>query len=116
MVFSKDWRKYNPFYIVSIIDSTRIVIANDRIRAILQGINSENRGPQLFLSRKCNEMLTELFRIEVPEVSEQVIEIRGAARDQGSRAKIAVKTNDGIIDPIGAGVGMRGGRGQAGSD
>ena len=86
---------------------------NDRIRAILQGINSENRGPQLFLSRKCNEMLTELFRIEVPEVSEQVIEIRGAARDQGSRAKIAVKTNDGRIDPIGACVGMRGARVQA---
>ena len=86
---------------------------NDRIRAILQGINSENRGPQLLLSRKCNEMLTELFRIEVPEVSEQVIEIRGAARDQGSRAKIAVKTNDGRIDPIGACVGMRGARVQA---
>ena len=86
---------------------------NDRIRAILQGINSENRGPQLFLSRKCNEMLIELFRIEVPEVSEQVIEIRGAARDQGSRAKIAVKTNDGRIDPIGACVGMRGARVQA---
>jgi N utilization substance protein A len=86
---------------------------NDRVRAILQGINSENRGPQLFLSRKCNEMLIELFRIEVPEVSEQVIEIRGAARDQGSRAKIAVKTNDGRIDPIGACVGMRGARVQA---
>jgi len=86
---------------------------NDRVRAILQGINPENRGPQLFLSRKCNEMLIELFRIEVPEVSEQVIEIRGAARDQGSRAKIAVKTNDGRIDPIGACVGMRGARVQA---
>ena len=86
---------------------------NDRIRAILQGINSENRGPQLSLSRKCNEMLVELFRIEVPEISEQVIEIRGAARDQGSRAKIAVKTNDGRIDPIGACVGMRGARVQA---
>ena len=86
---------------------------NDRIRAILQGVNSENRGPQLLLSRKCNEMLTELFRIEVPEISEQVIEIRGAARDQGSRAKIAVKTNDGRIDPIGACVGMRGARVQA---
>jgi N utilization substance protein A len=58
-------------------------------------------------------MLTELFRIEVPEISEQVIEIRGAARDQGSRAKIAVKTNDGRIDPIGACVGMRGARVQA---
>ena len=86
---------------------------NDRVRAILQGINPENRGPQLFLSRRCNEILIELFRIEVPEVAEQVIEIRGAARDQGSRAKIAVKTNDGRIDPIGACVGMRGARVQA---
>ena len=86
---------------------------NDRVRAILQGINPENRGPQLFLSRRCNEILVELFRIEVPEVAEQVIEIRGAARDQGSRAKIAVKTNDGRIDPIGACVGMRGARVQA---
>lgn len=86
---------------------------NDRVRAILQEINPENRGPQLYLSRKCNEMLIELFRIEVPEISEQVIEIRGAARDQGSRAKIAVKTNDGRIDPVGACVGMRGARVQA---
>ncbi|MDX2463472.1 MAG: transcription termination factor NusA [Porticoccus sp.] len=86
---------------------------NDRVRAILQEINPENRGPQLFLSRKCNEMLIELFRIEVPEIAEQVIEIRGAARDQGSRAKIAVKTNDGRIDPVGACVGMRGARVQA---
>jgi len=86
---------------------------NDRVRAVLQEINPENRGPQLFLSRKCNEMLVELFRIEVPEISEQVIEIRGAARDQGSRAKIAVKTNDGRIDPVGACVGMRGARVQA---
>ncbi len=86
---------------------------NDRVRAILQGINPENRGPQLLLSRKCNEMLIELFSIEVPEIAEQVIEIRGAARDPGSRAKIAVKTNDGRIDPIGACVGMRGARVQA---
>ncbi|MBG58339.1 MAG: transcription termination/antitermination protein NusA [Porticoccus sp.] len=86
---------------------------NDRVRAILQEINSESRGPQLFLSRKCNEMLVELFRIEVPEIAEEVIEIRGAARDPGSRAKIAVKTNDGRIDPIGACVGMRGARVQA---
>ena len=86
---------------------------NDRVRAILQGINLENRGPQLFLSRKCNKMLIELFSIEVPEIAEQIIEIRGAARDPGSRAKIAVKTNDGRIDPIGACVGMRGARVQA---
>ncbi|WP_461482266.1 transcription termination factor NusA [Porticoccus sp.] len=86
---------------------------NDRVRAILKDINSESRGPQLYLSRKCKEMLIELFRIEVPEVAEEVIEIRGAARDSGSRAKIAVKTNDGRIDPVGACVGMRGARVQA---
>ncbi len=85
----------------------------DRVRAILQDVRPEARGPQLFLSRACPEMLVELFKIEVPEISEEVIEIRGAARDPGSRAKIAVKTNDGRIDPIGACVGMRGSRVQA---
>lgn len=85
----------------------------DRVRAILLDIRPDARGPQLFLSRACPEMLVELFKIEVPEVSEQVIEIRAAARDPGSRAKIAVKTNDGRIDPIGACVGMRGSRVQA---
>ncbi|MFT6388812.1 MAG: N utilization substance protein A [Cellvibrionaceae bacterium] len=85
----------------------------DRIRAILMDIRSEVRGPQLFLSRACSEMLVELFRIEVPEISEEVIELKGAARDPGSRAKIAVKTNDGRIDPVGACVGMRGARVQA---
>ena len=86
---------------------------NDRVRAILQDVRPEARGPQLFLSRACPEMLIELFKIEVPEVSEDVIEIRSAARDPGSRAKIAVKTNDGRIDPVGACVGMRGSRVQA---
>ena len=86
---------------------------NDRVRAVLLEIRTENRGPQLLLSRACNEMLVNLFTIEVPEISEQVIEIRGAARDPGSRAKIAVKTNDGRIDPVGACVGMRGARVQA---
>lgn len=86
---------------------------NDRVRAILTDIRPEARGPQLFLSRACNEMLIKLFTIEVPEIAEQVIEIRGAARDPGSRAKIAVKTNDGRIDPVGACVGMRGARVQA---
>jgi len=86
---------------------------NDRVRAILQEIREDQRGPQLVLSRACNDMLIELFRIEVPEISEQVIEIRAAARDPGSRAKIAVKTNDGRIDPVGACVGMRGSRVQA---
>lgn len=86
---------------------------NDRVRAILIEVNPEARGPQLILSRICNEMLIELFKVEVPEISEQVIEIRAAARDPGSRAKIAVKTNDGRIDPVGACVGMRGSRVQA---
>lgn len=86
---------------------------SDRVRAILQDISPEPRGPQLLLSRSCPEMLVELFKIEVPEISEEVIEIRAAARDPGSRAKIAVKTNDGRIDPIGACVGMRGSRVQA---
>ncbi|MFT6551651.1 MAG: N utilization substance protein A [Zhongshania marina] len=86
---------------------------NDRVRAILADVRPEARGPQLFLSRACPEMLIELFKIEVPEVSEDVIEIRAAARDPGSRAKIAVKTNDGRIDPVGACVGMRGSRVQA---
>jgi N utilization substance protein A len=85
----------------------------DRVRAILTEISTENRGPQLMMSRACPEMLIELFRIEVPEISEEVIEIRAASRDPGSRAKIAVKTNDGRIDPVGACVGMRGARVQA---
>lgn len=85
----------------------------DRVRAILMEVCPENRGPQLMLSRTCKEMLIELFKIEVPEISEEVIEIKGAARDPGSRAKIAVKTNDGRIDPVGACVGMRGARVQA---
>ncbi len=86
---------------------------NDRIRAILQIVEVEGRGPQLMLNRSCPEMVTELFSIEVPEINEDVIEIRGVARDAGSRAKIAVKTNDGRIDPVGACVGMRGSRVQA---
>lgn len=85
----------------------------DRVRAVLEEIRTEGRGPQLILSRTSSSMLIELFRIEVPEISEEVIEIRAAARDPGSRAKIAVKTNDGRIDPVGACVGMRGARVQA---
>ena len=86
---------------------------NDRVRAILQEISTEARGPQLILSRSCPQMLIELFKIEVPEIAEEVIQIRAAARDPGSRAKIAVKTNDQRIDPVGACVGMRGSRVQA---
>ena len=85
----------------------------DRVRALLERVETEGRGPQLILSRTNNDMLTELFKIEVPEIQEEVIEIRSCARDHGSRAKIAVKTNDGRIDPVGACVGMRGSRVQA---
>ena len=85
----------------------------DRLRAVLQEEERENRGPQLALSRRCPEMVSELFRIEVPEIAEQVIEIKAIARDAGSRTKIAVKTNDNRIDPVGACVGMRGSRVQA---
>ncbi|RDH45784.1 transcription termination factor NusA [Zooshikella ganghwensis] len=84
-----------------------------RVRALLFDIRKDGRGPQLVLSRACPQMLIELFKIEVPEIAEEVIEVKGAARDPGSRAKIAVKTNDGRIDPVGACVGMRGSRVQA---
>ncbi|SNC58710.1 transcription termination factor NusA [Sodalis endosymbiont of Henestaris halophilus] len=85
----------------------------DRIRGVLYSVRPEARGVQLFVSRSRTEMLVELFRIEVPEIGEEVIEIKVAARDPGSRAKIAVKTNDKRIDPVGACVGMRGSRVQA---
>jgi N utilization substance protein A len=85
----------------------------DRIRGVLYDVRPEARGAQLFVSRSRPEMLVELFRIEVPEIGEEVIEIKAAARDPGSRAKIAVKTNDKRIDPVGACVGMRGARVQA---
>jgi N utilization substance protein A len=85
----------------------------DRIRAYLFEVRNDLKGPQMVVSRTRPEMLVELFKIEVPEIGEELIEIKGAARDPGSRAKIAVKTNDGRIDPIGACVGMRGSRVQA---
>ncbi|MBL1378252.1 transcription termination factor NusA [Zobellella iuensis] len=87
--------------------------AGDRIRGLLYAVRPEARGAQLFVSRTHPDFLKELFRIEVPEIGEEIIEIMGAARDPGSRAKIAVKTNDRRIDPIGACVGMRGARVQA---
>lgn len=86
---------------------------NDRIRCFLKGIERDGRSPQIIVSRADAGMLEELFRIEVPEIAEELIEIKAIARDQGSRAKIAVKTNDGRIDPVGACVGMRGARVQA---
>ncbi|MGB1261761.1 MAG: transcription termination factor NusA [Cognaticolwellia sp.] len=85
----------------------------DRIRGLLYEIKPEARGAQLFVSRTKPDMLIELFRVEVPEIGEEMLEIKGAARDPGSRAKISVKSNDKRIDPVGACVGMRGSRVQA---
>ncbi|QHB17297.1 MULTISPECIES: transcription termination factor NusA [Mannheimia] len=85
----------------------------DRIRGVLYEIKPESKGPQLFVTRAKPVMLEELFKLEVPEIGEGVIEIKGSARDAGSRAKIAVKTHDKRIDPVGACVGMRGARVQA---
>jgi N utilization substance protein A len=85
----------------------------DRMKALLTEVRSEQRGPQLFMTRTSPKFLVELFMIEVPEVGQGMIEILGAARDPGLRAKIAVKSNDSRIDPVGACVGMRGSRVQA---
>lgn len=85
----------------------------DRIRAYLEDVRSTQRGPQLFLSRVHPQLLVELFKLEVPEAGEGMIEIHAAARDPGLRAKIAVSSKDPRIDPIGACVGMRGSRVQA---
>ncbi|WP_438283767.1 transcription termination factor NusA [Pseudomonas alabamensis] len=84
-----------------------------RLRALLKEIRTENRGPQLILSRTAPQMLIELFRIEVPEIAEGLIEVMAASRDPGSRAKIAVRSKDKRIDPQGACIGMRGSRVQA---
>ena len=85
----------------------------DRMKALLTEVRSEQRGPQLFMTRTSPQFLIELFKIEVPEVGQGLIDILGAARDPGLRAKIAVKSNDARIDPVGACVGMRGSRVQA---
>ncbi|HEX9140561.1 MAG TPA: transcription termination factor NusA [Steroidobacteraceae bacterium] len=85
----------------------------DRVKAFLREVRAEPRGPQLFLTRTAPEFLIELFKLEVPEVGQGLIQILGAARDAGVRAKIAVRSNDPRIDPVGACVGMRGSRVQA---
>lgn len=85
----------------------------DRLRGYLREVRAEARGPQLFVSRTAPELLIELFKLEVPEIGEGLIEILGAARDPGSRAKISVRTKELRIDPVGACVGMRGSRVQA---
>lgn len=86
---------------------------NDRVRAYILDVRRENRGPQIFLSRTAPEFMAKLFAQEVPEIYDGIIEIKSVARDPGSRAKFAVQTNDGSIDPVGACVGMRGARVQA---
>ena len=86
---------------------------NDRIRCYIKEVRRESRGPQIFLSRTDPQFMAELFKMEVPEIYEGIIEIKAVARDPGSRAKIAVLSNDGSIDPVGACVGMRGSRVQA---
>ena len=86
---------------------------NDRIRCFIKDVRREARGPQVFLSRTAPEFMSELFKMEVPEIYDGIIEIKAVARDPGSRAKIAVISYDGSIDPVGACVGMRGSRVQA---
>ena len=83
---------------------------NDRIRVYIKDVRREQRGPQIFLSRTAPEFMAELFKMEVPEIYDGIIEIKAVARDPGSRAKIAVISHDGSIDPVGACVGMRGSR------
>jgi len=89
------------------------VRVGDRLRGYLKDVRSEPRGPQLFVSRTAPEFLIELFKLEVPEIGQGLIEIMGAARDPGLRAKIAVRALDSRIDPVGTCVGMRGSRVQA---
>ncbi|MBD3803378.1 MAG: transcription termination/antitermination protein NusA [Thioclava sp.] len=86
---------------------------NDRIRAYVKDVRRETRGPQVFLSRTAPEFMAELFKMEVPEIYDGIIEIKAVARDPGSRAKIGVISHDNSIDPVGACVGMRGSRVQA---
>ncbi len=86
---------------------------NDRIRCYIKDVRREVRGPQIFLSRTAPEFMAELFKMEVPEIYDGIIEIKAVARDPGSRAKIAVISYDNSIDPVGACVGMRGIRVQA---
>jgi N utilization substance protein A len=86
---------------------------NDRIRCYIKEVRREARGPQIFLSRTAPEFMAELFKMEVPEIYDNIIEIKAVARDPGSRAKIAVISYDSSIDPVGACVGMRGSRVQA---
>ena len=87
--------------------------SQDRVKGVLREVRSEIRGPQLFMTRNSPQFLIELFTVEVPEIGQGLIDVIGAARDPGLRAKIAVRSNDNRIDPVGACVGMRGSRVQA---
>ena len=89
------------------------VRTGDRLRGYLKEVRAETRGPQLFVSRTAPEFLVELFKLEVPEVDQGLLEILGGARDPGSRAKISVRSLDPRLDPVGACVGMRGSRVQS---
>jgi len=90
-----------------------VVRVGDRVRSVILNVRRENRGPQIFLSRAHPEFMKKLFTQEVPEIYDGIIEIKAAARDPGSRAKIGVISHDGSIDPVGACVGMKGSRVQA---
>ena len=90
-----------------------VLRVGDRVRSLILNVRRENRGPQIFLSRAAPEFMRKLFAQEVPEIYDSIIEIKAVARDPGSRAKIAVISHDGSIDPVGACVGMKGSRVQA---
>ena len=90
-----------------------VVRVGDRVRSLILSVRRENRGPQIFLSRAHPDFMKKLFAQEVPEIYDGIIEIKAAARDPGSRAKIGVISHDGSIDPVGACVGMKGSRVQA---
>jgi N utilization substance protein A len=90
-----------------------VVRVGDRVRALILKVVRENRGPQIFLSRAHPDFMKKLFAQEVPEIYDGIIEIKAAARDPGSRAKIGVISHDSSIDPVGACVGMKGSRVQA---
>lgn len=90
-----------------------VLRVGDRVRAYIKEVKEDTRGPQIFLSRTNSEFLVELFKMEVPEIYDGIIDIKTVCRDPGSRAKIGVLSNDNSIDPVGACVGMRGSRVQA---
>src|SRR3546814_1837543 len=106
--------KQKTAYEMRISDWSSDVCSSDlRVRAYVYDVRREQRGPQIFLSRTHPQFMVKLFTMEVPEIYDGIIELKSVARDPGSRAKIAVISNDSSIDPVGACVGMRGSRVQA---